>query len=60
MTVNPTSTFCFRRDIRVRPLTLANWIDLEKLFGAYITCGGCRCMWWRLKRPVFLVSAGMQ
>jgi hypothetical protein len=32
---------------------LANWIDLEKLFGAHGACGGCWCMWWRLKRSVF-------
>jgi GNAT superfamily N-acetyltransferase len=58
MTMNPTSMFCFRREIRVKPLTLANWIDFEKLFGALGACDGCWCMWWRLKRSVFLAQKG--
>jgi GNAT superfamily N-acetyltransferase len=35
------------------PLTLDRWKDLEKLFGERGACGGCWCMWWRLKRSDF-------
>jgi len=33
-----------------RPLTLETWGDLERLFGPRGACGGCWCMWWRLRR----------
>ncbi len=36
-----------------RPLTPARWGDLERLFGERGACGGCWCMWWRLKRSEF-------
>jgi GNAT superfamily N-acetyltransferase len=32
------------------PLTLDRWPDLERLFGERGACGGCWCMWWRIKR----------
>lgn len=32
------------------PLTPKRWKDLESLFGNRGACGGCWCMWWRLKR----------
>ena len=35
------------------PLTPARWADFERLFGERGACGGCWCMWWRLKRSVF-------
>jgi GNAT superfamily N-acetyltransferase len=34
-------------------LTSDRWADLEKLFGKNGACGGCWCMWWRLKRSKF-------
>lgn len=34
-------------------LTAKRWPDLEKLFGARGACGGCWCMWWRLRRAEF-------
>jgi len=40
-------------DIEVYPLTAERWIDLEKLFGERGACGGCWCMWWRLRRSEF-------
>lgn len=35
--------------------TSENWEDLEmeNLFGKNGACGGCWCMWWRLKRSEF-------
>jgi GNAT superfamily N-acetyltransferase len=34
-------------------LTTDRWTDLETLFGVRGACGGCWCMWWRLKRSDF-------
>lgn len=36
-----------------RPLTPARWPDLEKLFGPRGACGGCWCMYWRLRRSLY-------
>jgi GNAT superfamily N-acetyltransferase len=35
------------------PLTKNRWHDFEQLFGERGACGGCWCMWWRLKRSEF-------
>lgn len=40
-------------DIGYRPLTPERWDDLQLLFGPRGACGGCWCMWWRLKRTDF-------
>jgi len=40
-------------DLEFYPLTPERWTDLEKLFGEKGACGGCWCMWWRLKRSQF-------
>jgi GNAT superfamily N-acetyltransferase len=42
-----------KTDLEFYPLTAARWADLEKLFGPHGACGGCWCMWWRLKRSEF-------
>ena len=42
----------------VRPLTPSRWKDLELLFGQRGACGGCWCMWWRLKRSQFVAQKG--
>ena len=34
-------------------LTLDNWKKLEALFGLRGACGGCWCMFWRLKRSEY-------
>ena len=39
--------------IQYLPLTPERWNDLESLFGPRGACGGCWCMWWRLKRSEF-------
>jgi len=41
------------KDLEFHPLTPKRWNDLEKLFGERGACGGCWCMWWRLKRSEF-------
>jgi len=35
------------------PLTTERWPDFVRLFGERGACGGCWCMWWRLKRSEF-------
>ncbi|MFQ6617436.1 MAG: GNAT family N-acetyltransferase [Fidelibacterota bacterium] len=40
-------------DLKFHPLTSERWRDLEILFGEHGACGGCWCMWWRLKRSQF-------
>ncbi len=39
--------------VAFHPLTPERWGDLEKLFGDRGACGGCWCMFWRLKRSEF-------
>jgi GNAT superfamily N-acetyltransferase len=45
-------------DLEFRPLTPERWADLEDLFGERGACGGCWCMWWRLKRSEFMRQRG--
>jgi GNAT superfamily N-acetyltransferase len=40
-------------DLAFHPLTADRFPDLEQLFGRRGACGGCWCMWWRLKRSEF-------
>lgn len=37
----------------IRELTKERWADFERLFGPRGACGGCWCMWWRIKRSQF-------
>ncbi|MBI1940037.1 MAG: GNAT family N-acetyltransferase [Acidobacteria bacterium] len=40
-------------ELDIQPLSAKRWPDLVKLFGERGACGGCWCMWWRLKRAMF-------
>jgi GNAT superfamily N-acetyltransferase len=40
------------------PLTTRNWVDFENLFGERGACGGCWCMWFRLKHSEFEKQKG--
>lgn len=40
------------------PLTKNRWNDFETLFGTGGACGGCWCMWFRLRRPGFEANKG--
>ena len=40
-------------DLTFRPVTPETWHDFEKLFGKNGACGGCWCMFWRLKHSDF-------
>ena len=44
--------------LEVHPLTADRWPDLERLFGPRGACGGCWCMWFRLKRSQFIEQKG--
>ncbi|MBM4171550.1 MAG: GNAT family N-acetyltransferase [Ignavibacteria bacterium] len=44
--------------LKIRPLTLTRWNDFEKLFGKSGACGGCWCMWWRIKRSDYEKNKG--
>ena len=39
--------------VEFHPLTSNRWSDFEQLFGERGACGGCWCMWWRLKGSEF-------
>ena len=39
--------------LKFRPLTPSRWTDLVELFGPRGACGGCWCMWWRLRRSEY-------
>ena len=39
--------------LEFHPLTSNRWKDFERLFGERGACGGCWCMFWRIKRSDF-------
>ncbi|MGI6208906.1 MAG: GNAT family N-acetyltransferase [Anaerolineae bacterium] len=45
-------------ELRIHPLTPERWADLEALFGERGACGGCWCMWWRLRASEFNRTKG--
>jgi GNAT superfamily N-acetyltransferase len=45
-------------ELSFRPLTPDRWPDLVALFGPRGACGGCWCMWWRIKRSEFDLQKG--
>ena len=45
-------------DLEFYPLTPERWKGLEALFGERGACGGCWCMWWRIKRSQFAKQQG--
>ncbi len=42
-----------RTTLRFESLTPERWADLKQLFGMRGACGGCWCMWWRLRHSEF-------
>jgi GNAT superfamily N-acetyltransferase len=42
----------------VHPLTPDRWPDLVRLFGERGACGGCWCMYWRLRHAQFQEQKG--
>ena len=44
--------------LEFHPLTVDKWKDFEELFGDRGACGGCWCMWWRLRQKEFEAGKG--
>lgn len=44
--------------LKWKPVTQANWQQLENLFGERGACGGCWCMFWRIRRKLFNEQKG--
>ena len=47
-----------RPDLTFHPLTQNLWRDFEILFGPNGACGGCWCMFWKLRGKAFEEAAG--
>jgi GNAT superfamily N-acetyltransferase len=45
-------------EISIHPLTPDRWDDFVTLFGKRGACGGCWCMFWRLKRSEYEQQRG--
>lgn len=45
-------------DLIFKPLQTGTWDDFVTLFGERGSCGGCRCMLWRLTRRQFAQQKG--
>lgn len=45
-------------DLSFHPLTQKLWRDFEILFGDRGACGGCWCMYWKLRGKAFSESTG--
>jgi len=45
-------------DLTFHPLTQNLWRDFEILFGPNGACGGCWCMYWKLRGKAFEEAAG--
>ena len=42
----------------ILPLTPERWSDFERLFGPRGACGGCWCMYWKLRGKAFSENTG--
>jgi GNAT superfamily N-acetyltransferase len=45
-------------DLSFHPLTQKLWRDFELLFGKHGACGGCWCMYWKLRGKAFSENTG--
>jgi GNAT superfamily N-acetyltransferase len=55
----PTQTSIFEElDLSFHPLTQKLWRDFELLFGENGACGGCWCMYWKLRGKAFSENTG--
>ena len=44
--------------LSIVPLIPQRWLDFEQLFGPRGACGGCWCMYWKLRGKAFLENKG--
>ena len=47
-------------DLSFKPLKRNLWTDLEELFGPRGACGGCWCMFWKLRGRAFEEAKGYE
>lgn len=45
-------------ELSIKPIKRNLWPDLEELFGLNGACGGCWCMFWKLRGKAYDVSRG--
>jgi ribosomal protein S18 acetylase RimI-like enzyme len=46
--------------LSIKPIKRNLWPDLEELFGPNGACGGCWCMYWKLRGKAFEESKGLE
>ncbi|MCK5699781.1 MAG: GNAT family N-acetyltransferase [Cyclobacteriaceae bacterium] len=46
-------------NLSFKPLSLSSWEAFEELFGERGACGGCWCMYWRLKNTDYEKQKGL-
>ena len=46
--------------LSIKPIKRNLWTDLEELFGAYGACGGCWCMYWKLRGKAYEEAKGYE
>lgn len=54
------ATMTKKLSLSFKPIKRDLWSDLEELFGANGACGGCWCMFWKLRGKAFDESKGME
>ena len=47
-------------DLSFKPIKRNLWTDLEELFGSNGACGGCWCMYWKLRGKAFDEARGYE
>lgn len=47
-------------ELSVKPIKRNMWTDLEELFGLNGACGGCWCMYWKLRGKAFDEARGYE
>lgn len=46
------------KELSIKPIKRNLWTDLEELFGLNGACGGCWCMYWKLRGKAFEEAKG--
>lgn len=47
-------------ELSFKPIKRNLWTDLEELFGAHGACGGCWCMYWKLRGKAYEEAKGFE
>lgn len=47
-------------ELSIKPIKRNMWTDLEELFGLNGACGGCWCMYWKLRGKAFDEARGYE